>query len=133
MARVTATEVRAIMGEPDSAIVDPHISVATVLVDDTLLDQGLSDPTLKNIELYLSAHFALLTLENGPLAKKMVGEANEGYHNVYKGGLASTRFGQQALLLDSTGLLAELSDRAENPQRKTAQFEVVGTPPTSSW
>lgn len=134
MARVTANEVRAIMGEPVATSVDAQIAIATTLVDDNLVGQGLSDAALKNIELFLSAHFTLLTIENGPLAKKMIGEASEGYHNVYKGGLLSTRFGQQAVMIDTSGILAALSDRSENPGRKTATFEVVGTTPTTtSW
>lgn len=133
MARVAAEEVRVIIGEPVSTPVDAQISIATTLVDDNLVGQGLSDPALKSIELFLAAHFVLLTLENGPLAKKMVGAANEGYHNVYKGGLLSTRFGQQAVLIDTSGILAELSDRSENPARKTALFEVVGTTVTDTW
>jgi len=122
------------MGEPVSTSVDAQIAIATTLVDDNLVGQGLSEAALKNIELFLSAHFTLLTVENGPLAKKMIGEASEGYHNVYKGGLLSTRFGQQAVMIDTSGVLAELSDRSENPGRKTATLEVVGTTPTTtSW
>ena len=127
-ARVTATEVRTITGEPVSTAVDLPMLIATTLVDDNLASSGQSVAALKNIELMLAAHFTLLTVENGPLAKKTIGgDTSEGYHQVYKGGLLSTRFGQQAVAMDTSGVLAELSDRAENPSRKTALFSVVGT------
>lgn len=101
------------------------------MVDENLVGKGLSEVTLTHIELYLAAHFALLSLENGPLAKKMVGEANEGYHNVYGKGLLATRFGQQAILFDTTGTLSEIANRAQNTNRRTALFEVVGNNPAT--
>lgn len=108
--------------------------IATTLVDENVVPSApltgtgtISNATLKFIELMLAAHFTLLTVENGPLAKKMVGDASEGYHHVYKGGFLSTRFGQQAVAMDPTGILAQLSDKSENPGRKSALFTVVGT------
>lgn len=125
MARVLAAAVQALIAGADSVGYDAAIAVATTLVDDNLLGKGLSTAALTNIELYLAGHFALLSTENGPLAKKAIESAQEGYHNVYKGGFLSTRFGQTACVMDTTGTLSEMSDRAENPQRRSAEFFVV--------
>lgn len=133
-ARVTPTEVRTLTGEPVSTAMDLPILLATTLVDEQLMGQGMSDATLKNLELLLAGHFALITVENGPLAKKAIDVATEGYHNVYKAGFLSTRFGQQAVVLDTTGKLAEMSDRAQNPNKRNAEFFVVTPNSTStSW
>jgi hypothetical protein len=102
--------------------------LATTLVDEQLMSLGASAATLKNIELLLAGHFVLVTVENGPLAKKSIDVASEGYHDVYKAGFLSTRFGQQAVALDMSGTLAEMSSRAEKPNVRKAEFFVVGTP-----
>lgn len=132
MALVTDLEVIAITGEGLSTDCELQISVADTIVTENLSGQGLTPATLKNIELYLAAHFVLLTVENGPLAKKALGEGVEGYHNVYGPGLMSTRFGQMAILLDTTGILAGQAQAAAKP-KLTALFTVVGTPPMSTY
>jgi hypothetical protein len=124
-ARVINTEVWALTREPTTTDVDLPILLATTLVDEQLVGQGMTAATLKNIELLLAGHFTLITTENGPLAKKMIDVAAEGYHNVYKAGFLSTRFGQQAVVLDTSGKLAEMSDRAQNPNKRNAEFLVV--------
>lgn len=129
MARVTQAEVKAIAGLAETAAqaIVEAINVSATLVSENL--SGLSEATLRSIELFLAAHFATLAWEKGPLAAMRVGEAQERYHDIYKGGLSATRFGQQALLLDTTGKLAAISAAADKPARE-AQFTVVGTPDT---
>lgn len=126
VARVTESEVRLLTQEPATTDVSLAIMFANTVVDEELSAGGASAATLKNIELLLAAHFVLIQQENGPLAKKMVGEANEGYHDVYKAGFLSTRFGQQAVALDTTNRLSELTSQAENSNRRTALFNVIG-------
>lgn len=128
MARVAATEVKAIAGLPEEAgtAITAAISVAATLVNENITT--LSEATLRSIELFLAAHFATLSWEKGPLASVRIGEAQERYHDIYKGGLAATRFGQQAILLDTTGKLGEMSKSADSPMRR-AEFSVVGTVP----
>jgi hypothetical protein len=100
------------------------IFVSATLVSENL--SGLSEATMRSIELLLAAHFANLSWEKGPLAAVRVGEAQERYHDIYKGGFGATRFGQQAMLLDTSGTLAGMSAAADKPTRK-AEFQVVGT------
>lgn len=129
MARVAQAEVRDIAGLPDtaSAAIVAAIPVASTLVTENLVGQGLSVDTLRSIELFLAAHFATLAWEKGPLAAVQIGEATERYHDIYKAGFSSTRFGQQALLLDKTGILSDMSANASSPMRR-AEFTVIGTP-----
>lgn len=129
MARVGQAEVRSIAGLPDQAApaIITAIPVASTLVTENLVGQGMTDATLKNIELFLAAHFATLSWEKGPLAAVQVGEATERYHDIYKAGFSSTRFGQQALLLDRSGILSDMSANATSPMRR-AEFTVIGTP-----
>lgn len=129
-ARVTTAEVLEITQYDTTAggVVATCILAANAMVDDQLLGSGHSETMLKYIELFLASHFSVLSIEKGPLASQTVGDATERYHDIYKAGLGATRFGQQAMLLDTTGTLAGSSASAENPQLK-ALFTVVGDPP----
>ena len=124
MARVLPSEVKAIYDPgADEADLYPFIEVATLLVDEELLDQGLSANRLKQIELYLAAHFATVSIERGGLTRQRIGDAEEeyqGWGNNNSTGLTSTRFGQQALTLDPSGTLGALSERPVK-----AQFRVI--------
>lgn len=126
MARVSQAEVRDIAGLPEQAspAITVAIPVSATLVNENLVGQGASEATLRNIELFLSAHFATLAWEKGPLASVKIGEAAERYHDIYEAGFSSTRFGQQALLLDQSGKLAEMSANASAPVRR-AEFRVI--------
>lgn len=107
MARVTEAEVQAIMEDyPDD--LDPYIAVATLLVDEELDGLGMSDSRLKEIERWLSAHFAATAT---PLAKaEGVGKISQTLQRGRDGeGLATTQYGQNAIALDSSGTLAALS------------------------
>lgn len=110
-ARVTADEVREIVETSitDDALATNHITTANLIVDEHLATSGLSDDMLKRIELYLAAHYVALTEERGGLTRNKLGDGDESYANVYEAGYHSTRFGQTALSLDSTGLLVAAS------------------------
>ena len=125
--RVIDEEVRKVLGDVNYDT-QMGIETAHILVDEQLLGKGLSAPMLRQIELYLAAHFASIMYTDGTLATQEVGEARERYHNIYKQGLQSTRYGQQAILLDTTGTLADLSAATESP-RLRAEFQVVGANP----
>jgi len=128
--RVTQENVRALTGFPTTIDAAAVTEAANVFVDANLLAKGLTEPVLRQIELFLASHFLVLTVEKGSLAAETLGEGTDRLHDTYAAGLKSTRFGQQAILLDTTGTLALLTDRAENPNRRSALFTVVGTPST---
>ena len=117
MPRVTDAEVKAIIDtERDVA---PFIETASLIVDEDVSGNGPSVARLRQIELYLAAHFVAITEERGGLISSATGAGKETYANNFKEGLRSTRYGQQAMSLDTSGSLA----LAASPQK--ASFEVV--------
>lgn len=105
--------------------VDMYLLQANLITTTLLGTSTHSADVLALIETFLAAHFAALVIEKGSLAEKTIGEAKEKYHNTYRAGFSSTRFGQQAVLLDTTGVLATASARAEMTNTKKALFTVV--------
>ena len=125
MALVVSVEVAQIY--PDAGITDfsPYIQIADTFITDNLQGTSLSTGALKSIELYLSAHFALITQERGGLTRQKVGDSEDFYQlwTSTKVGLMATRFGQQAVMLDTTGTLARLGTG-----KLKAQFRVLPQP-----
>lgn len=122
-ARVTTSEVQAVYdGYSTLSDYDTFIAIANLVVDEDLGSSGLSASRLKEIERYLAAHFAALSKEKGGLRRKRVGEASEEYNipSFRELGYLSTRYGQQAVTLDTTGTLGANSKSANK-----AQFRVV--------
>jgi hypothetical protein len=101
----------------------PFIATATLLVTEELADKGLSSERLDQITLYLSAHFVCITEEHGGLRRSKLGDGDESYRapgpDAY--GLQATNYGQQAMLLDTSGTLAKVGAGA----KLRALFEVV--------
>jgi hypothetical protein len=113
--RVIDADVKTIL---DTALMTtPFITLAHLFVDTKLLGQGLSEELLTGIELLLSAHAVCLRDPRETDVKRM-DTAIVFEHGPLGQGLKSTRYGQQALALDPTGILAASS----TPQRTL--FEV---------
>ncbi len=105
MARVTANEVGELI--TTSKDVDLFINIANRLVTDMLGASGLSSARLKDIELWLSAHFIAVEKEGGGLLKEKAGTSSVEFNPLIGAeGLALTRFGQQAITLDTTNTLS---------------------------
>lgn len=122
MARVTVDEVKTIYNTnlTDDVLSD-IIDIANNLVTEILGASGLSSTRLKNIERYLSAHFAAFREpERGMVAAEWVAsEAKIEFSSDFGRALDATHFGQQAAMLDTTGKL-----RAAGQKRAT--FRVTG-------
>lgn len=129
--RARTEDVEKLVGDTTSGVT-LFIAQANVMVDDVLLSSGLAEPVLALIETYLAAHYATLSLEKGALAEQSMGEAKDKYHNIYKAGLNSTRFGQQAIVMDRTGALAAASAASEKSTTKKALFSVVTSTATGT-
>lgn len=117
MPLVTDAEVKALIATTRDTT--PFIASADLIVSENLAGLGLSDDRLKQIELYLAAHFVAVTEERGGLKSKKIGEASEGYA-ISGRGFSLTRFGQQAIDFDTSGTLKGISSAAY-----TARFMVV--------
>ena len=110
--RVTAAEVKDIINTSidDQVILNSMITTASLLVDENVsaVTPSLSTALLKRIELYLAAHFVSLTEEKGALIGEEFGDSNVRLANIYSAGYNSTRFGQMAVSLDTSGQLKSL-------------------------
>ena len=111
MARVTTAEVKRVINTSLSdQIVTEHINVASRFVEDVLNGKGLATNTIRDIELYVSAH--LISVRDpaaGAVVSEKIGntEATYGNSSTLGQGLAFTRHGQTAIMLDTSGNLAE--------------------------
>lgn len=118
MALVTDEEVKQLIDtERDMT---PFIDIADLIVSEQLATSGLSSARLKQIELYLAAHYAAITEERGSLKSIKVGEATDTFDTQAGQGLKLTRYGQQAISLDTSGTLKVMGTQTLN-----AQFRVV--------
>jgi len=127
MALCTAADVQAIcpqLATLATTAIDPFITTADLVVQEELTTRNLSQDRLSQIECYLAAHFAIVAYERGGLNRQRIGESEDFYHEV--GGdslnLMATRYGQQAVFLDSSGRLGGMSKSTIK-----ARFRVVHT------
>ncbi len=123
MTVVTEAEVKALIGQAaDTIDMTPHIDAARIIVDEDLASAGHSDNRLRQILRFLAAHFATLAIERGGLTRYEVGESVESYKpgSDLDRGLSSTRWGQQAIALDTAGILSKIGSI-----KQRAEFRVV--------
>lgn len=125
-ARVTEGEVRQLLeGVGSSVSLQIFIDQATMLVDEELTGLGFSNTRLKMLELNLAAHYAVVALEHGGFSYQKIGDSQEGYQKVEGSakGFEATRFGQQALSLDTAGVLSNMGNAIK------AEFKVISPVP----
>jgi hypothetical protein len=108
--RVTDDEVKELIDteEPD---LTPFITAANVLVEKILAnDSSLTSDQLKQIELWLSAHFVAI---KDPVAKteSIGGTSVSHYLSGGSGGLKMTPYGEMACVLDTSGKLVSMGKR----------------------
>ena len=107
MARVKPIEVKQIidtdLSNPniDAFILSANITVTAILGSDTVVTAA----QLKEIERWLTAHLIASSKERQAQAEK-VDDASITYSGKTGDGLKSTSFGQQVLMLDTTGKIA---------------------------
>jgi hypothetical protein len=106
MARVTDSEVKEII--ETTIDTTPFIQTATLIVDEDIAPQGLSTARLREIELYLAAHFT--TLRERQLKREEFGDSENEYLGEVGTDLDASIYGQQAKVLDTSGTLAKLGE-----------------------
>jgi hypothetical protein len=124
--RATPADVRKIMDTDDCRWPDlsPFVGAANNLVNQVCLTSGYSDATLKEIEKWLAAHFAC---QPDPRAQdQKIGESTDWFEGKTGMFLANTRYGQQAMILDSAGNLAGLNNSMADRKRRTTKFRWLG-------
>lgn len=95
------------------------INSAHYVIQANLTSSGLSNDVLTEIHKYLAAHFA--SLRDQRLESERVADVSYKYQGKTDMGLESTFYGQTALMLDTSGKLANLA-------LKPATFLVFDTP-----
>jgi len=83
-----------------------------MIVDEELSDSGHSEIRLEQIELYLSAHFAAITYTRAKMEK--AGSVSETVMEKVDLNFNVTLYGQQAVILDTSGALANMQKTAED-------------------
>lgn len=125
MPRVTEADLRALFPGREDLCFELAITTADALVDDIAASGSLPAGRDVTICRYLAAHLVQIVDQDGALAAQTVGQATERYHNIFGPGLRATVYGQHALMLDTTGYLAQMAAVAEDPLHRPAEFRVV--------
>ena len=107
----------------ETELTEAHLSAfvnsAHYLIQANLLSSGLSSDVLTEIHKYLAAHFA--SLRDQRIESERVADVSMKYQGKTDMGLNATFYGQTALMLDTSGSLANLA-------LKPATFLVFDTP-----
>lgn len=102
----------------NSSLTDAQLQAFIDMAEQMLLRYGVdaaschTGDSLEQLHIWLSAHLAYLRAQ--PLSQEKMGDASESRRNpgVLLEGLKATYYGQQALALDCSGLLATVSKEA---------------------
>lgn len=102
-------------GDVEDTSLEGFLADANLIITEDLAGKGLSAARLKTIEKYVAAHFSLMLTERGGLTSSRQGDSQDNYTSMSAlgnkaiAGFQLTRYGQQAILLDTSGTLAALS------------------------
>lgn len=104
--RVTDGEVREIL-DTDLADLTAFITTSNAYINNLLADAGFSEAYMKVIEMWLAAHFACM---NDPRSiEESAGKGRSKFEGKHGMGLEHTRYGQQVMMLDTSGKLKDAS------------------------
>lgn len=118
-ARVTPAEVAEIIEYDTTKItsITAFITVADLMIDNTIDTTLLDTATLKEISRWLSAHF--LSMRQREMSSQSIEGTSDSYSTKVDFGLKLTRYGQMAIALDTTGALEGASSG------KKASFDLL--------
>ena len=120
--RTTSQLVAGIIEVDISIPLEPFISVASELVTELCSAAGYTDERLELIERWLSAHF--YTNRDPRPTREEAGPVSASYQSKVALNLASSHYGQTAMMLDTAGGLSELS---RDLQKRTLSVSWLGT------
>lgn len=94
--------------EVEEASLQGFIDAADLVVTEDLAGTTLSQERKDLINKYMAAHFTVVAIERGGLVRTKTGESTDTYREGSDSdrGYYLTRFGQQAVALDTSGTLA---------------------------
>ena len=96
------------------AEIKPFVKTAEIVVDNYLLGEDIGDGLLSEIGVWLAAHFA--TVKYRRSGQESTGDVQVRYYAKIGFGFESTEYGQQAVLLDPSGVLEDLSRSKRNAE-----------------
>jgi hypothetical protein len=106
---------------------DPFIFTASELVTEVCAIAGYSIERLELIERWLAAHF--YAIRDPRTTNEKAGSVGANYESKVDLNLALTRYGQQAMMLDTQGGLASLNQSIlSGSGSRTASVAWLGTP-----
>lgn len=109
---------------------DPHILSANVIVTKKCVsdDDPLTEEHAELVERWLAAHF--YAVSDPQSTYEQAGSVSIKFESKVDLGLNLTRFGQQAMVVDTTGGLAAWNAEIQNGRggRLSARFQWLGTP-----
>jgi len=105
--RTTALDVGAIIEVDPAIVLTPFIAIASALVDQIADESGHDAGRLLLIETWLAAHF--YTNRDPRTTSEKAGPVSASYQSAVALGLATSHYGQTAMILDTSGLLMSLS------------------------
>ena len=115
MARISDADVRQVI-DTELTELTPFIASAESLFSQVLADKGFDEEHTKWILVWLAAHFISI---REPREKSFkIGDASVTFEGTTGMGLRFTRYGQTAIMMDTSGTLAELG-------QQPARFEVI--------
>lgn len=116
MARTTPELVAAIIEVDASVDLDPFIAAASAMVDDVAekAKPALTDERLELVETWLAAHF--YCMRDPRTTSERAGPVAAQYESMVGLNLAVSRYGQQAMVLDRSGILRALSSGKRQPR-----------------
>ncbi len=124
MARTTPELVAGIVEVEDGFDLTPMIDTASMMVTDNCLNSGYDAAKLEMIERWLAAH--CYKLFDNMIQAARVGPLDVQYTLKLDKGLASTYWGQQAMLLDTAGNLAKLDNSMDKVRNVTVGVTSLG-------
>lgn len=132
MSRAASEDVRDIIDDDSVIDMSPFIAAATTLVDYVnTCDTGnvLSAEQLKQIEIWLSAHF--YAHRDQQYSQKKTGDASAKFQVGAEGtgSFDTTQWGRTAMVLDVTGCLVDLNEQAKKGKQKV-NLAWLGKPPS---
>jgi hypothetical protein len=110
--RATDDDIHELMPDLDSGFDSTkYIRWANVIVTTKLTGLGFSADYLKMIEEALAAHFVAIAKPENNIMREKIGDADAMYHGKSDMHLNFTKWGQQAMILDTSGTLSKLGKR----------------------
>lgn len=128
------SDVRSLVSMDTNSSTAIYLQASVLVITEDLAGKGLSDSRLTLIAKYVAAHYAVVSEELGGLTSQATNNTKDTYQSVKGGpGYNATRFGQQAIQLDTSGTLAALSNISKGKAKirliSDCQFYASGIPP----